>query len=229
MWGKDGSSFCPSKMLALLFFFCEPIMFQTKKKQHFFSSKLPFELQLELSLWFVCNLLLVFITQLRFHIWQGRYQRAIWGPHTCVMAPVKLQHDEAPGLKPLWSAYPLLPAPLLLLFTNGHIWQGAAPDSSGKKKSPGGMWTGPQPLFWKKAQQNLDAPTSWGGLSPLPSCSHAVEGSSQGGGGGGGVGTDSSYVWSEGRQPLAGAERCLAKRPSSYLITWRGSGPFSHN
>lgn len=66
-----------------------------KQKMLFFLSKLPFELQLELSFWFLCNLLLVFITQLRFHIWQGTYQRMISGSHTSIMAPVTLQHYEA--------------------------------------------------------------------------------------------------------------------------------------
>lgn len=36
-------------------------------------------------------------------------------------------------------------------------------------------------------------------------------------------GTDSGFVWSEGRQPLAGAERYLAGEAGPYLITWRGS------
>lgn len=127
--------------------------------------------------------------------------------------------------KPLWSAYPPLPPPFPLLFMNGQIWHGAdhmilvlKTQQRNVDRTPPPSKNPPNTLMPHIIRNTLSAPVM---------CSDAVEGSSQGGGGG--VGTDSGYVWSEGRQPLAGVERCLAKRPGSYLITWRGSGPFSHN
>ena len=45
---------------------------------------------LECSFWVMCNLLSVFIVQLRSHIWWGWYQLGILGSHASIMASVKL-------------------------------------------------------------------------------------------------------------------------------------------
>lgn len=174
----------------------------------------------------MCNLLLRF-----HHTAQISYLTRLISVNDLRIPYLHNSSSEAAALwsfcnKPLWSAYPPLPPPFSFLFMNGQIWHGVdhmilvlkTQQRNVDRMPPPPLQKNPSTLMPNIIRNTLSAPVM---------CSDAVEGSSQGGGGG--VGTDSGYVWSEGRQPLAGVERCLAKRPGSYLITWRGSGPFSHN
>ena len=55
---------------------------------------------LECSFWVMCNLLPVFIVQLRSHIWWGWYQLGILGSHASIMASVKLGNYIASVINP---------------------------------------------------------------------------------------------------------------------------------
>lgn len=71
--------------------------------------KLAFHLTdyLECSFWVMCNLLWVFIKQLRSHIWRGWYQQGISGSHASIMGPVKLGHYTASVINPCDQYTPL--------------------------------------------------------------------------------------------------------------------------
>lgn len=159
-------------------------------------------------------------------------EHRILGSHASIMAPVKLGHYKASIIN-LCDQY--IP-PSLPLFMNGRIWQGGSSGRelliTGYQDHNQGMWTGvPPPLFTssKKMQHIITNILSvhcpfkvfiWATMQRrrMVGMGMVVVG-----------GTDSGCVWSEGRQPLAGVERSLADETGSYLITWRGSGPFSHN
>ena len=190
----------------------------------------------------MCNLLPVFIVQLRSHIWWGWYQLGILGSHASIMASVKLGNYIASVINPCDQYNPPpththRPCSYLWMaeFDKGAVQVGSclSHDTSTKEPSKECGQDSPPLTF---SQKNFDAPYHHEyPLYPLPPqaliCAAMLRrrtGAAVEGGGGGGY-TDSGCVWSEGRQPLAGVERSLADEAGSYLITWRGSGPFSHN
>lgn len=65
----------------------------------------------------MCNLLSVFIMQLRSHIWWGWYQQGILGSHASIMAPVKLEHYKASVINPC-DQYPPPPPTLIYEWQN---------------------------------------------------------------------------------------------------------------
>lgn len=184
----------------------------------------------------MCNLLSVFIMQLRSHIWWGWYQQGILGSHASIMAPVKLEHYKASVINPC-DQYTPPPRSYLWMaeFDKGAAQVGScrSHDTSTKEPSEECGQDRP-PTFTQKTQKTLMPHITTNTLSVpsflKPSYVQWCRGEervlqSRWGGGY----TDSGCVWSEGRQPLAGVERSLANEAGSYLITWRGSGPFSHN
>ena len=194
---------------------------------------------LECSFWVMCNLLSVFIVQLRSHIWWGWYQLGILGSHASIMASVKLGNYIASVINLCDQYNPPLHRPCSYLwmaeFDKGAVQVGSclSHDTSTKEPSKECWQDSPPPRpFLKKnlmphiTTNTLSIPSllrpsyvqrCWGG-ERVPQWRVVAGGY-----------TDSGCVWSEGRQPLAGVERSLAGEAGSYLITWRGSGPFSHN
>lgn len=185
----------------------------------------------------MCNLLSVFIMQLRSHIWWGWYQQGILGSHASIMAPVKLEHYKASVINPC-DQYTPPPRSYLWMaeFDKGAAQVGScrSHDTSTKEPSEECGQDRP-PHLYSKIPKNFDAPYhNEYPLCPLLSQALICAVMPRRGAGaavkvGWGGYTDSGCVWSEGRQPLAGVERSLANEAGSYLITWRGSGPFSHN
>lgn len=158
------------------------------------------------------------------------------------MAPMKLEHYKASVINPCDQYTPPYSYLWMAEFDKGAAQVGSCWSHDTRSKEPNEECGQDPPLLHlyskKKQKENFDAP--YHNECPLCSVPSLLKPSYvqrcreeervlqsrwwwwRGD-------TDSCCVWSEGRQPLAGVERSLADEAGSYLITWRGSGPFSHN